>query len=63
MNDYANRDTYVEFDEFQAGEYYMYVKIIWNRKATDRHFSVNCYAPDRCIWLGDDTEKWNHGRA
>ena len=51
-------DTYVEFDEFKAGEYYMYVKIIWNGKATDRHFSVNCYAPDRCIWLGDDTEKW-----
>lgn len=56
--DFAMRDTYVEFDEFKSGLYYMYVCVYWNGKAKDKNFSVNCYAPSRCIWLGDETSKW-----
>ena len=53
--EYAHRDTYVEFDQFDEGVYYMFVKVIWNGKSRNKEFAVNCYAPSRCIWLGDET--------
>ena len=31
--DYALRDTYIEFEHFEAGTYLMYIKIHWNGKA------------------------------
>ena len=53
MSPYALRDTFIEFQYFQAGTYYMYIDIQWNGKAQDKNFCVNCYGPGEVIFEGD----------
>jgi hypothetical protein len=53
MSPYALRDTFVEFQYFQAGTYFMYVDIQWNGKSQDKSFSVNCYGPGEVVFEGD----------
>ena len=55
---YALRETYTEFKEFDAGTYYMYVKVGWNGKAATKNYAVNCYSQSKCNWMGDDTANW-----
>ena len=56
------RETYTEFQEFEAGTYYMYVKLEWNGKAGSKTYAVNCYSPSKCNWLADDTENWDNSK-
>ena len=60
---YALRETYNEFKEFDAGTYYMYVKIKWNGKAATKDFAVNSYSPSKVNWLADDTENWTQDQV
>ena len=57
ISPYALRDTFVEFQYFSSGTYFMYVDIQWNGKAQDQSFCVNCYGPGEVIFEGD---KSNH---
>ena len=56
---YPLRETYTEFEKFDAGTYYMYVKIEWNGNAATKDYAVNSYSPQKVNWLTDDTENWN----
>jgi|TARA_B110001450_G_scaffold75285_1_gene71729 hypothetical protein len=63
MSAYALRDTHVEFQDFEAGTYLMYVEVQWNGKTPNTTFCVNCYGPSEVIWQGDKSTLVNQEKA
>ena len=54
-----DRDTWEEYENLEAGEYYMFVEFDWPDNAEHTEFCVNCYGEAQSYFLRDEKSLFN----
>ena len=54
-----DRDIWEEYENLEAGEYYMYVEFDWPDGVQHTEFSVSCYGEAQTYFLRDEKAQFN----
>ena len=49
-----DRDTHIEVDDLEKGEYYVYVELDWNENTTETNFVATCYGCSKSVYTRNE---------
>lgn len=54
-----HRDTWEDYENLEAGEYYMFVEFDWREGSEHTEFVVSCYGESKTYFLRDEKAQYN----
>ena len=54
-----DRETHIQFDNLEKGEYFIFIEIDWNENTEDTEFCSTCYGASKTFYLRDEKTLFN----